>query len=63
MKATVVVSLLNLVKQSIPYFFNDKEETKFNPNTLLKLVTLAILIYILGPEATEFIVELAKELG
>lgn len=60
MNAALITAGLNLLKQAIPVLWNDKDETKFNVNALVKVVTSAVLVYFLGAEGAEFAIELAR---
>ncbi len=62
MSVTTGMAILNFTKTLIPYLWNDKDETKFNPNAVVRVVLAGVLIYLSGPEMTSLIIEMAKEI-
>ena len=55
----IILPLIQLVKKVIPLAFNDKAETKFDLSAALNIAMVAALVYFLGFDNAENIVELA----
>lgn len=55
----IVVPLIQFAQKLIPHLFNDKAETKFDLSAALNIALIALLVYFLGFDNAEGIVELA----
>ena len=58
-----LVPAIQFAQKLIPFVFNNKDETKFDINSVVYLVIIALLVKVFGPEATEVIIELSKKVG
>lgn len=56
----IVLPLIQLAQKIIPMAFNDKPETKFDLSAALNIALIALLVYLVGFENTEGILELSE---
>lgn len=56
----IVLPIIQLVQKLIPVAFNDKTETKFDLSAFLNIALIAALVYFMGADNTETILDLAE---
>ena len=56
----IVLPLIQLAQKIVPMAFNDNPETKFDLSAALNIAMIAALVYFLGFDNAENIVELAE---
>lgn len=56
-----VIELLNFFKKIVPFWHNEKPETRFDLSAALNLALIGLIAYFLGVDSTQSIVDIAQE--